>query len=283
MHSDLEELNRLYSSFYSSSVLLNKLLKEHGYVSPNGSMSVFAPEQRPIQSLPEDPNAYNTIRDEFALHAGQEIFKRLVYATIDLSKANIKDGDELLISVVWINSDGNVKSSTNDKTNAVHLATAKFVIQKVGWQVDFPESFLLIHRMDEDNLRADYPLSPSNFKPTAGASMLWTYYNPHRTAARIKRNYWLVAKKNRGQLKEYGFVKFLHWLEPSFGVNVSFNDFRTDRDIEFGAGPIIGFFRNQIFATVGYNLSVNGESPFYTGIGFSFSKVYDRIKENAAK
>lgn len=84
----------------------------------------------------------------------------------------------------------------------------------------------------------------------------------------------------KDQLKEYGFLKFLHWLEPSFGINVSYLDFRTDRDFEFGAGPIMGLFQNRIFLTTGYNFNVNGESPFYMGIGFSFSNIYKRINKS---
>jgi len=152
------------------------------------------------------------------------------------------------------------------------LATAKFLVKKTRWHLDVSESALLIHRIDEELLRLGYPISPSNFKPTAGANMLWSYYNPYRTTERIK-----PRGKYKGQYRQYDFLKFLHWLEPSFGINVSYLDFRTDRDFEFGAGPVMGLFQNRIFLTTGYNFSVNGESPFYMGIGFSFSNIYKRI------
>lgn len=278
------EIGAIFKSFSGSSVLLTKLLKDHGY-SKNIRLNnddADTIRRKSFIELANDAASYNTIRDEFALHAGQEIFKRLVYARIDLSNEKIADGDELTISVVWYNSDGNTKSNTNDKSDAVNLATAKFIIKKVGWDLDVAESALLIHRFQEGRLRRDYPLSPSNFKPSVGASLLWTFYNTYRVPDKIKHSF-LVSEKNHGKAKQYPLLRFLHWLEPSMGINVSYNDFRTDREVEFGAGPIIGLFRNRIFFTSGYNFSVNGESPFYFGIGFSFSKIYQRIKDNEGK
>lgn len=275
------QVNPAFQSFFNSSVLFNQLMRAQGY-APSSKIDTATSVRRmkSLSQLTNDASAYNYIRDKFALAAGKEIFKRLVYASIDVSKANIKDGEELVISVVWYNSDGNKNGSTNNTEDAVELATARFIVKEVGWHVEVTESAFLIHRIDEEKLRPDYPLSPSNFKPTGGASLMWTYYNPHRTAERKKQDHWLVKDKNVGKTKQYGFVKFLHWLEPSFGINVSYTDFRTDRDIEFGAGPVIGFFRNSIFFTTGYAFNVNGESPFYMGIGFSFSNIFQHVNKS---
>jgi hypothetical protein len=219
-------------------------------------------------SLLENPQDYKKIRERIAQFAGQIIFSKLLYGTIDLKKQSVNDGDEIEIAVMWYNID----ETTTTAEQGVELATTKFLVKKTGWHLDVSESALLIHRIDEDKLRSGYPISPSNFKPTAGASLLWSYYNPFRTVMRIKK-----CGSNKGQYKEYGFLKFLHWVEPSLGINVSYLDFRTDRDFEFGAGPVMGLFQNRIFLTTGYNFSVNGESPFYMGIGFSFSNIYKRI------
>jgi hypothetical protein len=220
-------------------------------------------------SLLDNPQDYKKIRERIAQYAGQIIFSKLLYGTIDLKKQSVNDGDEIEISVMWYNID----ETTTTAEQGVELATAKFLVKKTGWHLDVSESALLIHRIDEEKLRSGYPLSPSNFKPTAGASLLWSYYNPFRTE-RLKK-----TGKYKGQYRQYDFLKFLHWLEPSFGINVSYLDFRTDRDFEFGAGPVMGLFQNRIFLTSGYNFSVNGESPFYMGIGFSFSNIYKRINK----
>ncbi|HYG00954.1 MAG TPA: hypothetical protein VD927_00855 [Chryseosolibacter sp.] len=274
----LQESSQIFQNLANSSAMFIQTLRQNGYSHVSGD-SMTDGKLRKLEHLMSDARAYDAVRDIFALHAGREIFKRLVYANIDISKANVDDGDELTISVMWYNSDGNKNGGTGVLDDGVELATATFKVRDVGWHVDVVESALLIHRIDEEKLRVDYPLSPSNFKPTAGASLLWTYYNPHRTRDRIKKVSRLVADRNEGKRKEFGFVKFLHWLEPSFGLNVSYTDFRTDRDVEFAAGPVMGFFRNSILLTSGYAFSVNGESPFYMGIGFSFSSIYEHVKK----
>ena len=142
--------------------------------------------------------------------------------------------------------------------DGIELATARFIVKKTGWHLDGSESVMLIKRFNQDLVGND--VSPSNFKPIAGASLLWTYYNDHR------------AEKWPG--------KFLRWLEPSFGINVSYVDFLSSETFEVGAGPIVGLWQNRLFLTAGYNFNVEGQSPFYMGIGFSFFNVVDKIKVN---
>ncbi len=213
----------------------------------------------PELSLLFDSQSYMDIRKQIATWAGEEIFNQLVYATIDLKKQKIKDGDEIEVSLVWYNIFNS--NSSEDPSDGVELATAKFIVKKVGWHMDPVESFLLINRLKTEQLDINYPLSPSNYKPTAGASLLWTYHNDYRSN---------------------GFPKgTAKWLEPSLGLNVSFPDFNSKKDFEIGVGPIVGLFNNQIFFTGGYNLSVEGLSPWYIGMGFSFSKAYETIKTKA--
>ncbi|MGC4023338.1 MAG: hypothetical protein QM734_16030 [Cyclobacteriaceae bacterium] len=263
------EFDQIFSRFKGSSILFSELTSQRGYdFSNNNSI------EDQIKSFLRDQSSYNYIRDEFAKEAGKEIFKKMVYATIDLSKANLPEGSQLDIAVVWYNAEGNIIQDKNSMTsNGTELWTASFIVKKTGWHFDVTESALLIQRIGEDKLRGgNYPLSPSDFKPTAGASMMWSFYNTFRTKTRIKS----------GVEKEYGFVKFIHWLEPSFGLNVSYLDFRTDVNFEVGAAPIIGLFQNRLFfMPIGYNFSVENQSPWYMGVGFSFSKVYDKIHDNA--
>lgn len=212
--------------------------------------------------------AYEFLRNLLAAEAGKTIFSNLIRGRIDVARAKIQDGEDLEIFMVWRNTAKNDTTSQYISTNALRLPLAKFSVRKIGWHLELAESALLIHRIDEEKLGSDYPISPSNFKPTAGASMLWTYHNTFRI-------------KEEAKLK--GLIKTIKWLEPSFGINVAYLDFRTDRDVEFGAGPVIGVFRNRMFFNAGYNFSVNGESPFYMGIGFSFLNIFQRIKDNEGK
>lgn len=204
-----------------------------------------------FQTIQEDPKIYLKFQENISLRAGRELFNRMLYATIDLEKAGAKDGDVIEIKVMWYNIDPN----TPNAEEGIELSTAKFIIKKTGWHLDASESVLLIDRFKENLVTTN--VSPSNFKPTAGASLLWSYHNDYR------------GKK---------VMKFFKWLEPSFGLNVAYLDFTTTETFEIGAGPIVGLWNNRIFFTSGYNFSIEGQSPFYMGIGFSFSNIISKMK-----
>lgn len=208
-----------------------------------------------------DPAIFNKIRNQLALEAGKEIFKNLVFGTINLADINIVDESKLKITVKWDNE--------SDKNNKDNLFTAEFTVKRTGWYLEPTESALLIDRVNENLLRADYPLSPSNFKPTGGVSLLWSYHDDRLVPDRFLNSSSFTKR----------IIRSLKWLEPSIGINVSYVDFRTDKDFELGFGPVIGIFNNKLFLNSGYNLSAEGESPFYMAIGFSFSNIFDKVKE----
>jgi ribosomal protein S20 len=214
-------------------------------------------QENRLQDLLNDSDQYSYIQNEIAQQAGQQLFNRMLYATIDLNDIVVeKEGEILEVKVMWYNIDPN----TPNAEEGIELSTAKFLIKKTGWHREPSESVLLIQRLNEDLVTVD--VSPSNFKPTAGASLLWTYHNDYRGTTRPGR--------------------FLRWLEPSFGLNVSWLDFDSRETFEVGAGPIIGFWGNRLFFTGGYNFNVAGQSPFYIGIGFSFKNVVQKIKEGGS-
>jgi hypothetical protein len=208
----------------------------------------------PKYSLLYDYESYRKIREELARRAGGELFSKLVYATIDLRAADVPEGEELKISVMWYNTDG-LNSETPDQ--GIELVTANLLVKKTGWYREFSESALFVDRINE-NLARQASVSPTNFKAAAGVSMLWTYHNDFRG-----KGFW---------------GKSWRWLEPSFGLNVSFLDFSDGDAFEFGAGPIIGLWENRVFLVGGYNFNVGGESPLYMGVGFSFMNLF-RTKE----
>lgn len=197
-------------------------------------------------------NQYEFFQKRIAEKAGRIIFNRMLYATIDLEKANAKEGQYLEVCVVWRDI-SETDTTDNDKQE---LLAAKFQIRKTGWHLNVTESAFLVQRINEDLVTTD--VSPSNFKPTAGISLLWSYHNDFRG-------------KNFGG-------RFCRWLEPSFGLNVSYADFSTAKDYEITLGPVVGLWRNRVFLTSGYNFNVGGQSPFYVGIGLSFSNIANNIK-----
>lgn len=223
------------------------------------------------QEYNEIPKKVNTVlknhfihfQEEIAEAAGKIIFNKMLYATIDLQKANAQPDQVLEIFVVWKNITPNMnetdgeEANENDKgANDEYLLPAgKFKVLRTGWHLAFPESAFLVQRLNEDLVSTD--VSPSNFKPTAGISMVWSYHN---------------------DLRGQKLNKFFRWLEPSFGINVSYADFTTAKDYEVAVGPVMGLWGNRVLLTGGYNFSIAGQSPFYVGFGLSFSNIINHIE-----
>lgn len=256
---ELTKISPFFSSLLKNHSYNKDFLRLQKYPSSYRNKNIWKLLENEDYSLFYDSNSYYSIRNELAVKAGEHIFSKLVYATIDISKMEVSDGQEIEISLVWYNI-FNSDSGENPE-DGVELATAKFIVKKVGWGWNAQETFLLINRIGENKLDPNYPISPSKFKPTAGASLLWGYNNDFRGQNFCGRTF--------------------RWLEFSAGINVSFLDCNTEKDFEIGAGPIIGLFNNQISFTAGYNLSSEGLSPYYMGIGFSFSTAHKKITAKA--
>ena len=202
---------------------------------------------------------------DMAEAAARVLYRTLITGTIDLRESDAKEGDVLKISLMWYNLQGNEKDTSGAKP-PYSLKTISFNIVDAGWKIKPSDSALLINRINEDLARPDN-LSSSRFKPTGGISLLFTYQNDYR-----------YYKK--GSYKISGFKKVCKWLEPSFGLNVSYIDFVKDDNMEIGVGPVIGLFRNRVFVNGGYSLSTNKEQPFYFGLGFSFSNLITQSAKN---
>ena len=210
---------------------------------------------------------YEELIESLAFKAGLEIYQRLVMATIKVEEARLKDGDELEVDVVWYR-DGNYNAKDDDLNNRQVLTTATFHIKKIGWHMNVSESAVLVKRIDEEFLPDDYPLARSNFKPTAGAALMWSYHNTFRGWQNFQKHEFHTGTR---------FGNFLRWFEPSFGLNVTYLDFDNTQTFEVGFGPMIGLWRNKLFFTGGYNLMVEGQSPYYLAVGFSFSNVAETV------
>ncbi len=193
--------------------------------------------------------SFKKIRREIIDKIGDRIYSKLVYAIIDLSKHPVDaKSNRLTISVLWYGCKG------ADSANAVcELPIGSYEVKDVGWNINVHDSFLLINRFG-DSMAVDSTLSPSNFKGAPGASLMWSF----------------VADDS-----DPGIIRF---LEPSFGINLSYVDFRTDKDFELGVGFVMGLFRNQVFANLGFNLHSEVQGGYY-GVGFSFGNFVDKAKE----
>lgn len=188
-------------------------------------------------------NNSQQLEDKLANEVGQVIYQKLVIGNIDLREARAKVGQILTISILWYQN--------NDSTNApLELNLASFKIKEIGWRLKVSDSFFLINRYSKPE---GENISPSSFKGAPGVSLLFSYGS------------------NNNDDCIFGM------LEPSLGINVSYIDFYTNKDLEVGVGGVLGIFNNQVFFTVGYNLHSESQGGYY-GLGFSFANIASQIK-----
>lgn len=213
---------------------------------------------------------YDLIADSISTRTSKIIYKNLIYATIDLGKSGASNGEVLNIYLVWIRD-----SKKDSIGNSPRLPLGKYHLQKTGWGLEVSDMFALVQRVDA-SFDTSSNVSPSNFKGSGGATFVWTYRKEDKgLKIKIKDDGYKVHKKNR----------VMNFLEPSIGINVSYLDFRTDRDIEIGTGIQLGLFRNKVFFGGGTNLHLlrpTDVAPYYFFIGFSFAKLQDLFKDSGS-
>ncbi|TAI47629.1 hypothetical protein [Flagellimonas allohymeniacidonis] len=196
--------------------------------------------------------------EKLALKASEIIYRDLNYATINLNKERAQEGDLLYLYLILEESQRRNNGNASEIVQKV-LPIGTYEIRNTRWEVKIADSFLLVNRINEPSGDDADNLSPSNFKGAPGVSLLLTYRRDGR-------------HNNR----------FINFLEPSIGVNVSYIDFSTEDDLEIGAGLVMGFFNNKIFVTSGINLNNTGRNetrPFYWGLGFSFANIVGKLSK----
>jgi hypothetical protein len=232
------------------------------YTKYYGEDSVSALEFNSLKLL-KGSHSYKPILDRLSFIAGEYIYGLLTFGIIDLAKNDVKEGDKLYLSVKWKNRGDFMQDSLRRK-DEVSLPIGIYNIEQTGWSTNVSESFYLIERIREPSPVTDANLSPSNFKGAAGVSLMRTY------------NYAEPEKGNHNQ--------FLNWLQPSIGINLSYIDFYTTKDLELGLGAQLGIFRNSIF--LGYGVNLNGirrgeTNAGYFMLGLSFINIGQKIKSMA--
>jgi hypothetical protein len=173
---------------------------------------------------------------------------------IDLDAANATENERLNISLIWYGVSVNSDSLLATEARPIQLPLGTYALRHTGWEHGVHDSFFLVKRINEPDIADN--LSPSNFKGSAGVSFLWSY-----ATTGIDRTISVGA---------------LNSIEPSLGLNISYLDFDTSKDLELGVGVVIGLFRNLFFVTYGRNLNVKVD-PRYFSIGFSFTDLSAKI------
>ncbi len=299
----LTETDMYSQGFYKGYMLKNNdesSFEGDNYLGNNINRSDFDIDSKLIKS---NPNDYQRLKDIIAEKAGELLYQDLIYGTIDLDLADARPGDQLYLKMLWnkrpnveIKSDDSKKSNlisdiikANDDANrdGVALYVAIFDIENRGWSFTQSDAPVLVKRINESLLPANYPLIPNNFKLTGGVNLMWRLKNDHRFEKKIKTlDGTNLPKFNKyGQMEYnklgYAIQKTAKWLEPSFGFNLSYLDFSINNpNFEIGIGPCIGLFNNLFNITYGYNLMENSaRQPYYWAVGFSFINLGAKIQE----
>ena len=192
----------------------------------------------------------NEVKDKIK----KKIFSDLLYATIDLEKSTALDGDILEIYLITNRFSNLDNSDKSEKPKPIELPLCKYKIIKVGWDFNISDSFTLVKSMKNDTNVANF--TKSIFKPSPGISMLWSY------GGEEANDFWNI-------------------LFISFGVNASYLDFQSDKDVEIGVGPILGFFKNKLFFSMGYNLYSNQGGYYSIGLSFiNLASIFSSDKKN---
>jgi hypothetical protein len=242
------------------------LILEKARYPRNEMDSISQTEYQYLKELKKDEKKFTAILKKLSVISGTYLYSLLTFATVNLSKNDAKEGDKLYLYIKWWNFRDNLnhKDSGSVKIDEISLPIGVYDIKNTGWSTDVSESFYLIERINEPS-KTTANLSPSNFKGAAGVSLMRTY------------NYCEYCAGTKTD-------KFFNVLQPSVGINLSYIDFYTTKDLELGLGLQLGIFSNSIF--LGYGINLNGirageTKPTYFMLGLSFVNLAQKIKEIA--
>lgn len=201
----------------------------------------------PLESALHEAGQLFSLDPEMAALVIHEYTSRLRPAQIFLSKEDAKPGDILRIKMLHFPPDFESDGKTV-KNAPLEQTIAEIHIDDFGWRTEVADSFLLVKAADK---------KISNFTGAAGASLLWS------PRPRPRFDAW--------------YLTTIRSLRPSFGFNVSYLDFDEKKELEIGAGVVIGLFDNAIHVGRGWNLNYDGDDRSYFFLGFSFGKIQEKL------
>ena len=240
-----------------------------------------------IQNALVDLAAVGDTSTETSQRIATIVTRNLKDTDVLVSQTGAQNGDEILLTI----SNG-IDRPTLNRTLKVRIRVAQFGL--VSHVVD---SFLLVQRLGVSataNAQAvqgaqqtamaggtgssvSTPL-PVNFTPAAGATLGWTYFQ----------------RRNEG-----GWDRLVRWIQPGFGINVSFPQFGSkittftpstvnapptatvtvsSNNIDIAAGLVGSFFNGAVIVTYGNNLTTNSPRGYW-GLGFSFVKLVKGVTQ----
>jgi hypothetical protein len=221
------------------------------------------------------PSRFGTLADSIRAGAVQDVRD----AMIDLHDAGAEVGDQIMLVVTF-----------GDPVSGDRQLRLRLEVHDFGLIPHVEDSFLFLSRqISQPQPVQDIGPSRSsvryNYEATAGATLGWTYSGRRQWGGRL------------------GAV-LLRWLDPGFGINVSFPKFATrvvaiqqtgspalpapvvttdgGADVQIGVGFVASFFNGAVQLTWGRNLMAEFDQRYW-GVGFSFVKIVGQVKDALAK
>lgn len=215
---------------------------------------------------------------------------------IDIGETGARIGDQVVITVT---------NGENDPALRRDLVV-RMRVRDFGLTPKLSESFLLIKRRHVDALANDEALaSARTYVSTAGRDTTVRLQSDVEYSPAPSFNFgWTWNQRRCVDECSFprGLVNTVHWLRPSFGINVAVPQFGTqvinirtnttpggvpteqveevDRGLDLGVGGVLGFFDNTI--VLGYGRHLTSESPRdYFALGFSFVKIVQGVVQTA--
>jgi len=180
--------------------------------------------------------------------------RRLLCLDVDADTENLKVVESLPDTIVIIpdtkTADGDRLVITVTNYHGISPKSAKWELElsDIGLYMKQEATLLLVKRLG--NAEEDKDLE-NNFKPAPGSSFLLKW-------------------KSRNKLWNF--------IDPAIGVNGSFLDFRSDKDLEVGVGIVFSLFNGLLQFNYGWNLHVKDHRQYWS-IGLGFLDITDKIKE----
>jgi len=211
----------------------------------------------------------DTLSSLIAEKAGRLIYRKLILASIDLAKSGAAEGESISLYITW---------SIGKKDSVVkppRLELGKYNIAPGGWVVQISDIFSLVNRINPGGSIDQSHESPSVFKGAGGAALMWSYQKEDKGLN--------ITRSINGKDTSYSASRknvLMNFLQPSFGINVSYLDFNTTKDVEVGVGLQMGLFGNKVYFGYGMDLTLSApkDAPYYFFLGFSFAKLSDLFK-----
>ncbi len=198
-------------------------------IGVRGTVILGSGKQYPL----EIPNYFQSMQSDsgyctrsktrsLSVNSKGDVVDDVVDVEINLTGENLSEGDQVKIVVE--------ATSRNSSRQLINY----FRIEPVGWNVELRPSLGFIKRAGHSNTGA----GSSNFKPAAGASLLYSCFSGAAKSEKLWKNF-------------------------SLGINVSFVDFDPTHTIEVGVGLIAYGFNSSIGFGYGWNIHTHSGKGFY--------------------